>query len=182
MYEHRRAAPHNKYSAAALVYRPREVIVTFPARQTLTRSGTPLELTAGRLRLRLDLFSDGALGAATLEGTDVTLPFGGTAERALAALRLREGAEYDAYLELGRTEIGPDTLGAARIDGVVTLSAPLAPESAAEALSVRDVVIRSARGDWNGAAVEGSGRLGSDLELSGPGAEALRPFLNALGG
>ena len=164
----------------ALSYAPTRIIAAFPPEQTLALPGLTLRLSADGLRASAATrpTPDLPLSEAIVESGPLTLAadIGGTltATRALMALRATDApARYDVFAELtgivppalvtapltAGTDL-PDTLDALRLDGTVTLDAPLDRHAAAArptALTLRDASLR-----WGPARLALSGALTFD--------------------
>lgn len=155
----------------ALSYRPNRVIAAWPPEQSLTLAGQRLDIAAEGLRgsAAVDLSPDLPLADARLESGPMTVASAAGWElgldRLLAAIRPAgpEPAAYDVFLEA--EGLRPPALGARlgllRLDGQVTLDAPLDRTLAAPprllGLSLRE--LRLAQG---AAALAATGDLAPD--------------------
>lgn len=165
--------------AFALSYRPNEIILAWPGRQTFALEGQTLVLDADGLMAsaRVGIATDLPLKTATIQSDLVTLTSDAGwrlgAAHLLAALRetpAGDGAEavagsYDLFAELQELTLpsamasGPHGAGTLRIDATAVLDRPLARGVRSQ---VEAITLREARADWGETGLAITGEVQAD--------------------
>ncbi len=149
--------------AAALSYRPADLIVTFPVRQEIVTADGPVPVTSARLRAQVALTGDGWPARITVEGEGLAAEGLFAAGRLLVAARRDGAGGIDLYVEAADALLtagaAPVTVDSLRADLRLLPVGPAGPDGRRPV----DLVIRSAE------AVIGGARL----TLSGSTAEGI---------
>ncbi len=154
----------------ALSYQPNHLILAFPPVQTLTLPAGDLTLTADRMRASLVFDPSGAaLDRVVLEAMDLTAAGARAGRLELALRRAEGGARYQIFAELTDAALPPALAaglpaasGSARIDGFLTLSAPLDRAALAKPPAAAQIEITRAELNLGTLRAEASGSLAPD--------------------
>lgn len=164
----------------ALSYSPNRIIAAWSPEQIVTLPGATLTIGSESLMAsaRVALSTDLALDNLTAEGRALTVAADGGiaagAAHVLAALRRAEGLDYDLFAEITdialpdplRARLDPEgalpgTVPLVRLDGQVTLDAPIARGTRPALLSL---TLRDLRADWGDAGLSVSGTVTPDAQ------------------
>lgn len=161
---------------AALSYRPRNLIITFPDRFTYQTLTETYEITSDSLRAQVVV---GEVGVAqvTVEADGFAIDGLYTADRIVAALR--PGSE--AYLDV-QGGVLPISYRSFAIDRLTVDAAQTVARTEADAgAGPIDFTLRSATGRVDGTPFEVKGSTGQGMQVTADDMAALEPILTALG-